>query len=67
MKHRAKVYDEGELVAQGDFDYLCDAVSFCNSNAAKGYRLKVKEVIRSLTGYEEYGTIVAWDYSKELT
>ena len=66
MKHRAKVLDETDyVVAEEEFDYLCDAVAYCNNNGEVGTRCLVTEVIRSLTGYEEYGTIVAWDFNRE--
>ena len=66
MKHTAKVYDGKHLVAQEDFDLLGEAVSFCNDNASTGYRCKVVETLMSLTGRIDCGTIVAWDYNKEL-
>ena len=66
MKHRAKVIDDtGYLKAEDEFTYLCEASNFCNNNGAKGDTCMVVEVIRSLTGYEEYGTIVEWGFTLE--
>jgi sulfur relay (sulfurtransferase) DsrC/TusE family protein len=66
MKHRAKVIDStGYIKDEDDFDYLCDAVAFCNNNASAGDHCLVVEVIRSLTDYEEYGTITSWYHSRE--
>ena len=64
MKHRAKVLDDGHVLHEDEFDFLCDAVLFCNLYAGVGNHCLVVEVIKSLTGYEEYGTIVEWDYEK---
>ena len=65
MKHRAKVLENDFVVAEDEFDFLCDAVEYCNQNAHRGDKCLVVEVIRSLTGYEEYGTITSWDFSRE--
>ena len=65
MKHRAKVYEEKRLKGYKDFEFLCDAVLYCNTNSSKSDRGEVVEVHRSLTGYEEYGTITSWDYKAE--
>ena len=66
MKHRAKVTDNtGYLKAESEFEFLCDAVLYCHDNSEGSDHCLVVEVIKSLTGYEEYGTIVEWDYEKE--
>lgn len=65
MNHKAIVKSDGRITASQKFDYLCDAVSFCNENATKGDSCEVVEVIQSLTGEDKLGTIAAWDYNKE--
>ena len=63
--HRARVYRQGSISGEMEFDMLGKAVSFCNSMATKGDHCEVTEVILSLTGEEELSTIAAWDREEE--
>jgi nucleoid-associated protein YejK len=66
MKHRAKVLDDtGFVLAEQEFEYLGQAVNYCNDNAEAGNTCLVVEVIKSLTGYEEYSTLTTWTFVKE--
>ena len=66
MMHRAKVLSKETLNCFKDFEFLCDAVSYCNSNSQTGDTCVVSEVYYSLTGVEDYGTIATWVESKGL-
>ena len=65
MKHRAKVYQDEHLRSYEDFEFLCDAVEYCNTHSDRGDTCEVTEVYQSLTGTEEYGTITTWDFKRE--
>ena len=53
------------LVASEAHTYLCDAVNFCNINSQVGDECAVSESYESLTGLEEYTTIMTWTKLKE--
>jgi hypothetical protein len=62
MKHLSKVYsgDSKSLVTSDTHTYLCDAVNFCNINSQVGDECTISETYESLTGREEYTTIMTW-------
>lgn len=62
MKHLSKVYsgDSESLVTSDTHTYLCDAVNFCNINSQVGDECTISETYESLTGREEYTTIMTW-------
>jgi len=62
MQHSSKVFsgDSKSLVTTGLHTYLCDAVDFCNTNTQTGDRCVISESYESLTGREEYFTIMSW-------
>lgn len=65
MMHRATVLHEDTLSCFQDFEFLCEAVDYCNSNSKVGDTCVVSEVYHSLTGVEDYGTITTWVENKE--
>jgi len=67
MKHLAKVYSggSGTLVMVAPYDLMGDAVNFCDINSRAGDRCVVREGYESLTGTEEYTTIITWIKEKE--
>jgi hypothetical protein len=61
MLHKAIINSE-----QGQtFEYLMDAVSFCNTNADPGDTCSIVESYESLTGIEDHVTIMAWVFQRE--
>jgi hypothetical protein len=62
MKHQSKVYsgDSKSLVTTDTHTYLCNAVDFCNNNSQVGDECTISETYESLTGREEYTTIMTW-------
>ena len=67
MKHLSKVYsgDTSSLVTTGVHTYLCHSVEFCNDNSQTGDRCTISESYESLTGREEYNTIMNWVKQRE--
>jgi hypothetical protein len=67
MKHLSKVYsgDSESLVTTDTHTYLSGAVDFCNNNAQVGDRCTISESYESLTGREEYTTIMTWIKTRE--
>ena len=67
MKHLAKVNsgNTDEVLTERAFTYLCDAVLFCHDNSSLDDQCSVTESYESLTGREEYVTIMSWSKEKE--
>ena len=67
MKHLSKVYsgDTNVLVSSSMEDYLCNAVHYCNTHAQTGDHCVIAESYETLTGPEEYDTIVTWIKTRE--
>lgn len=65
MKHRGTVYSDKQTKCHEDFEFLCDAVDYCNKNAERGDKCVVSEVYQTLTGTVDYGTITTWVDNKE--
>ena len=67
MKHLSKIFsgESKSLVTSEAHTYLCDAVNFCNINSQVGDECSVSESYESLTGREEYTTIMHWIKPKE--
>lgn len=66
MLHKATVTSGNKPKATETFEYLMDAVSFCNKEADQGDTCEVTESYESLTGIEDYVTIMSWVFQKEF-
>lgn len=66
MNHLSIVYvgNSDQQVAQGSHELLGDSVLFCNNNSKVGDVCVIKESYQSLTGPEEYLTIMTWTTEK---
>lgn len=67
MKHVAYVYTSGVTgsKASGSFDLLGDAVLFCEQESSTDDTCVIKEGYTTLTGQEDFGTIMTWTIEKE--
>jgi hypothetical protein len=67
MKHLAKVYsgDTEILVTSSLEDYLSKSVHYCNEHAQTGDTCVITESYETLTGREEYDTIMTWTKIRE--
>ncbi len=59
MQHLAKVIC-GDHVSSKSFEFLADAVDYCNRKGHVSDECSVVEAYQTLTGLEEYVTILSW-------